>query len=236
MEERLTKKERQEQRKLEQFTKTQEQKSSGFMKWIVIGAASLLFLAFFVFAIVSSKQKVQAPVTLSSSGWATGNLQSKVVLTEFGDFQCPACGVFEPTFAQIIKDYGKKIKVVFNHFPLEASHPNGLPAAMAAEAAGKQGKFWEYHNLLYAKQGEWSPLTDPTDQFVAYAGSLKLNTVQFKKDLSSKSLRAKIDQQKNEGINVGINSTPSMLINGVLQQNRDYSSLKKEIEKFLLPQ
>ena len=74
------------------------------MKWIIIGAASLLFLAFFVFAIVASKQKAEAPVTLSSSGWATGNLQSKVTLTEFGDFQCPACGVFEPTFAQIIAE------------------------------------------------------------------------------------------------------------------------------------
>lgn len=234
MEGRLTKKELREQRKLEQVTKMQEQKSGGYMKWIVIGLASVLFLAFFVFAVVSSKQKTSAPVKLSSSGWATGNLQSKVTFTEFGDFQCPACSAFEPTFAKIVKDYGKKIKIVFKEFPLPVNvHPNSMVAAIAAEAAGEQGKFWEYHNVLYAKQGEWSPLTDPTNQFVLYAKNLKLDTAKFKKDLSSKNLSAKIDVQKNEGINAGINSTPSVLINGVLQQNRDHSALSKEIDKLL---
>lgn len=232
----MTKKERREQRKLEQLQKMEEPKQRGYMKWIAIGAASALFLAFFVFAVVASKQKAIAPVKLSSSGWTIGNQKSKVTVIEFGDFQCPACGAFEPTFEQIVKDYGKKIKIVFKEFPLKSVHPNGMAAAMAAESAGKQGKFWEYHNLLYVKQDEWSALTDPTDQFVAYAKSLKLDTVQFSKDLTNKNLSAKIDAEENEGVNVGINSTPSVLINGALQQNRDYNALKKEIDRLLSSQ
>lgn len=236
MEERLTKKERIAQRKLEELSKMEETKSASNMKWIVIAAASFLFLAFFVFAIVASKEKTVAPVTLSStSGWSTGNLSSNVTLTEFGDFQCPACGVFEPTFEQIVSNYSKKIKVVFKEFPLKAAHPNGMAAAVAAEAAGKQGKFWEYHNLLYSKQDEWSPIPDPTDQFIKYAISLKLDSGKFKTDLTNKDISAKVDAQENEGISVGVNSTPSIFINGVLQQNKDYDSLKKEIDKLLSP-
>lgn len=236
MEERLTKKERREQRKLEELAKMEEPKSSSNMKWLVIGIASFLFLAFFVFAIVSSKQKTVAPVKLSSLGWATGNLSSNITFTEFGDFQCPACGVFEPTFEQIANNYNSKIKIVFKEFPLKQTHPNGMAAAIAAEAAGKQGKFWEYHNLLYAKQAEWSGLSDPTNQFVAYAVSLKLDPEKLKADLSDKALSAKIDAEENEGINIGVNSTPSIFINGVLQQNRDYNALKKEIDRLLSSQ
>ncbi|MFI5265687.1 MAG: DsbA family protein, partial [Candidatus Levyibacteriota bacterium] len=124
----------------------------------------------------------------------------------------------------------------FKEFPLKSVHPNAMAAAVAAEAAGKQGKFWEYHNLLYAKQDEWSNLPDPTDQFVAYAVSLKLDPVRFKADLSDKTLSAKIDAEENEGINIGVNSTPSVFINGVIQENRDYGSLKKELDKLLSSQ
>lgn len=233
MEQRLTKKELKERKKLEQVTHMQEGNSTNKMKWIVITVASVLFLGFFAFAIIASKQKALAPVKLSSSGWVTGNPKSKVVVTEFGDFQCPACGAFEPTFQQVIKDYGKKVKIVFKQFPLKSVHPNGMAAAIASEAAGKQGKFWQYHDLLYASQQEWSALPDPTDQFVSYAKSLKLNTDVFKKDLSSKNLNAKIDAQENEGIQIGVNSTPTVFINGVLQENRDYTALKKELDKEL---
>lgn len=203
------------------------------MKWFVIITSSVLFLAFFAYAVIISKQKHAAPVVISSSGWVTGNPKGKVTVTEFGDFQCPACGAFEPIFQQVIKDYGKKAKIVFKQFPLKSVHPNAMAAAIASEAAGKQGKFWQYHDILYAHQDEWAPLADPTQKFLSYAKSLKLDTEQFSKDVTDNKISAKIDADENEGIQIGVNSTPTIYINGVLQENRSYSALKSTLDKEL---
>lgn len=234
MDQRLTKKELKEQKKLEQLEKNTEEQRGSRMKWMVIGLVSVLFLGFFIFAIVASKKKSSAPVILSDSGWVKGNTESKVTLTEFGDFQCPACKVFEPTFEQATREYGKKVKFVFKHFPLKALHPNAMPAALAAEAAGAQGKFWEYHDLLYAKQDEWAGATDPTEKFVSYAKSLKLDTDTFKKDLKSKNFERQINDQEDEGIKVGVNGTPAIFLNGVMISiPKDYEELKERLDKAL---
>ncbi|MGE5042261.1 MAG: DsbA family protein [Candidatus Levyibacteriota bacterium] len=233
MEERLTKKEKKELRKLENLSKVEEG-GGNKMKLIIIAAVSFLFLAFFAFAIIASKQKANAPVKLSNSGWVTGNPNSKVTLTEFGDFQCPACKAFEPVIDQVRKDYGNKIKIVFMHFPLKNAHPNAMMAAKAAEAAGQQGKFWQYHDLLYVNQEAWAPLPDPTQQFTDYAKSLKLDTAKFKKDMQDSKLEAKINAQEDEGINVGVNATPTVYLNGAFLGVPDgYDALKKEIDKAL---
>ena len=233
MEERLTKKEKKELRKLEQMQHVGEN-SGNKTKLIISSAVSLLFLAFFAFAIVASKQKANAPVKLSNSGWVTGNPASKVTLTEFGDFQCPACKAFEPVIDQVRKDYGNKVKIVFMHFPLKTAHPNAMLAAKASEAAGAQGKFWEYHDLLYQNQEAWAPLADPTQQLLDYAKSLKLDADKFQKDMNDKTLEAKINAQEDEGINVGVSATPTVYINGAyLGVPGGYDSLKAEIDKAL---
>lgn len=233
MEERLTKKERKEQRKLEDLAKMEASKSSSKMKYLVIILAVILFLGFGVFAILSSKQKTTAPVTLSSSGWVTGNPQSKVSLTVFGDFQCPACLAYESTLNQVRAEYGKKVKIVFKHFPLKQAHPNAMSAAIAAEAAGVQGKFWQYHDKLYATQNIWSSLPNPTEEFVKYAQEEKLNVEKFKKSLQDKSLKDKINAQEDEGIRVGVGGTPSVYVNGVFLGVPSYNELKKKIDASL---
>ncbi len=233
MEERLTKKERKEQRKLEALKKMEEGKGSDGMKKIIIGAAIILFLAFGVFAILASKQKATAPVVLSSSGWVTGNPASKVTVTEFGDFQCPACLAFEPTMRQIRSIYGKTVKIVFKQFPLKQVHPNAMAAAIAAEAAGQQGKFWQFHDLLYDNQNTWAPLADPSSEFIKYAKSLKLNMGKFTKALQDKTLADRINAQEDEGARVGVNSTPTIFINGTFLGSPSYDLLKKEIDKDL---
>ncbi len=203
-------------------------------KAAIIAILSILFLAFTIISIVASKQKASVPVKLSNSGWVTGNPRSKVTLTEFGDFQCPACKLFEPIMRQMRTSYGSKVKIVFKHFPLKSVHPNAMAAAKAAEAAGNQGKFWEYHDLLYDNQELWAGQTDPTDKFLEYAQQLKLDTELFKKDLQDKKFDDKINAQEDEGITVGVSGTPTIYVGGkFLGVPSGYDDLKKEVDAAL---
>lgn len=236
MEEHLTKKERKEQSKLERLSKMEEKSNGSRKKGIIIAGVALLFLLFFGYSIYATKathdKKLSTTVKLSSSGWVTGNPKSKVTLTEFGDLQCPACLAFEPIMSQVRTDYGKTIKIVYKQFPLPKNvHPNAFAAAVSAEAAGKQGKFWEYHDLVYKKQTEWSSLADPTASFVSYAKTLKLDLDQFKKDIESGELKDRVNTQVDEGVKIGVNSTPTLYINGrMIDIPNNYEELKPQID------
>lgn len=242
MEERLTKKELKEKRKLEKLADMEKKQSSnGMTKWLIIGAVVFLCGVFFIGSIVmakiaNDKKFAAGPVAISNSGWVTGNPKSTVSVTEFGDLQCPACRTFEPTMQQLRKEYGSKVKIVFKHFPLKAAHPNAMDAAMAAEAAGAQGKFWEFHDMLYSLQDEWASLPDPTEKFVSYAKELKLDVDQFQKDLKNKDFEKKINDQEDEGVRIGVNATPTVYINGKYAGYPSYPELKKQIEELLAKQ
>lgn len=234
MEEHLTKKERKEQKKLERMDQMEGSQKSFKTKGIIIGVVALIFLGFFIYAISAAKNKTVEPVTLSSSGWVKGNPESTVTFTEFADFQCPACKAFEPTLKKLEEEYGDRVKIVFKHFPLKAIHPNAFPSAVAAEAAGRQNKFWEYHDLLFEKQEEWSSAPNPRSKFVEYAKSLKLDTAQFEKDLDDNKLKTAVNVQADEGIRVGVSGTPTLFINGTPIDNPgNYDVLKLQIESVL---
>lgn len=213
---RSSKKELKEQRKIEELRLRQSQQKQNMVKWLVIGALSVLFLAFFTAIIIVAKQNAQK-ISLSTDGWVRGNEAAKVTLVEFGDFQCPACKAYEPIVQQLIADpdLSPKVKLLFKHFPLTSLHKNAMGAAKAAEAAGTQGKFWEYHDLLYQKQEEWAelPAVDAEKMFQAYADSLKLDKTRFKLDLTNAVLAEKITKQTNEGDSAGVVGTPSFFIN-----------------------
>ncbi len=233
-----TKKELKQLRKLERLDRDKAGARQNTVKWIVIGVASLLFLAFFTFLVVVSKEssKQATTVKLSSQGWVRGEKTAKVTLTEFSDLQCPACKAYEPIVEQAMKDLNGKLKLVYKHFPLPA-HKNGLAAAKAAEAAGVQGKFWEMHDLLFQKQEEWGVLDagSVSDKFVAYAAGLKLDQDKFKSDLNDSSLEAKIKAEQSEGIDLGVNSTPTFYINNQLVQSapQSYPEFKKLIDQYI---
>lgn len=164
---------------------------------------------------------------------------SKVVLIEYGDYQCPSCASLSPILDSIALEYRDKLTVIFRNFPLVGVHPNALAAASAAESAGLQGKFWEMHNLLYEKQNEWSTLSSEKrlDQFVDYAKTLGLDTDRFKTDMKSDSVSKKISYDQALGRKESVNSTPTLFmngetINGSVWSNKD--EFKKEINKVLL--
>ncbi len=191
---------------------------------ILIGIAVLVVIGGVLLAIYANPQPAEpgAPVDAQSlvreTSHMTKALSAKVNIVEFGDFQCPGCAAAAPIIKQLITDYqaNDNVNFVFRNFPLETIHPNARISAEAAEAAAKQGKFWEMYHVLYEKQNEWSTQPDPTTMFADYAASLGLNVDDFKlsvgQRLSSDVIQADLDDAEK----LGVSSTPTFYINGVL--------------------
>lgn len=162
----------------------------------------------------------------SKSGTASGDLLVRsdsqrlgngklVEVVEFGDYQCPACGVVAEPLNQVIKSNPTEYSLVFRNFPLTNIHPNALPAASFAEAAGKQGKFWEYHDRLYATQQEWSnlPVSDAAAFFVNLGQQLGLDTAKLQQDRSSQDIQNLINRDTADGRSLNLRGTPTIYIN-----------------------
>src|SRR5882672_5565343 len=111
---------------------------------------------------------------------AQGNANAPVTLEEFGDFQCPPCGILHPILKQFEGEFGPtKLRIIFREFPLVPNHVHALSAARAAEAAGLQGRFWEMHDMLYEHQKDWHEAFDVRPIFEGYAKTIGLDMAQF---------------------------------------------------------
>ena len=161
------------------------------------------------------------------SNHTVGAGNKKVTLVEFGDFQCPACKSYFPIVQEIKKSYGDDITFQFRHYPLVQIHPNATIGARAAEAAGKQGKFFEMHDKLFDHQLDWADSDKADELVVGYAKELNLDTDKFKKDLNSDTVKNKVEQDLQSGIKAGVNATPSFFINGY-----KVTTLPQTIEEF----
>ena len=154
-----------------------------------------------------------------------GPKDAKVTVVEFSDFQCPFCAKVVPTIRQIEKEYDGQVRVVFKHLPLSI-HSKAKPAALAAEAAYRQGKFWEMYALIFANQREMSP-----EKYVEYAAQLGLDVDRFKRDMASADVRRKVDADAAEAASLGVTGTPGFFINGkFLSGARPFDSFKKVID------
>lgn len=143
-----------------------------------------------------------------------GDAQSKVILEEFSDFQCPACRAAQPAVEQILRQFGDKILFKYKHFPLLSIHANAFNAALAAECANDQGKFWEYHDLLFANQDNLR-----SSRLVNLAVGLGLNQESFAACLGSRAKSSVVTADMNEGTRRNVNSTPSFFVNGAYVPN-----------------
>lgn len=233
----MTKRELKALRRLEKLDHQKQEGSQNTLRWIILGLGALLFVAFFGILIFLAKQNTNTQVTLSDSGWIRGAENAEVTLTEFGDFQCPACKAYYPMVQGILSSYkDKSFRLMFKHFPLTQAHKNAIPASMAAEAAGAQGRFFEMHDILYEKQDEWAqlPSVEAQEKFISYAKELVLDLDKFKKDLGNKELEAKIRANQDEGINNGVSGTPTFFLNGKIIQNpKSVDDFKKLIDQEL---
>jgi len=159
-----------------------------------------------------------------TSAHVRGNRNAAVTLEEFGDFQCPPCGQFAGFAEELLREYDSRLRVVFRNFPLPA-HEHAREAALAAEAAGFQGKFWEMHDTLYREQSAWSKAPNTRELFESYAGTLGLNIDRFKKDMDSDKARARVDSDHALGDFLGVKVTPTLFIN-----NRPVEAQEKNAE------
>jgi protein-disulfide isomerase len=186
-----------------------------------------------VFALTSGKENSSdSSNSTQASNHVQGAGNKKVTLTEYGDFQCPACKQFYPIVKQIKQQYGDDITFQFKHFPLTQIHPNAFAAHRAAEAAAKQGKFFEMHDLLYENQDSWSASQDPGAIFEGFATQLSLNLDQFKTDVASEATADIINADAKEGQTLGANSTPTFAINGKKIENpKTLDDFKKLIDE-----
>lgn len=145
-----------------------------------------------------------------------GSAAQKVTLIEYGDYQCPGCESVYPAIKEITDKYKDKLTFVFRNMPLTNLHPNALAAATAAEAAGMQGKYYEYHDLLYDNQDAWkdAPASGRTSTFEGYAKQLGLDVNKFKSDLSSSQVSDKINRDRATAKTFDVTSTPTVILNG----------------------
>ncbi|MFH0950967.1 MAG: thioredoxin domain-containing protein [bacterium] len=245
---------------------------SKFVKFIIwFSAITLIFLGIIYFSYSQNRQlfkiddeslQAQADQLLTDNqelldapldqGWEPvrpindtdhlwGTAQAPVQLIVYVDFDCPFCAEYQQTLKQVKEEYKDQVVIAFRIYPL-ASHPNAIPAALAAECASDQGKFWEMTEKLYANQKESK---NETAEFIKDAEELNLNKEDFKKCLLEERYKEEIIADKAEAEKYGVTGTPtSFLGNNILpgayqfndfedQTGRKYEGLKTLIDKAL---
>jgi len=199
--------------------------------WIVVGVIAVVLIGGAWWYSSSASASYNEGVVVQS--YFKGNPEAIVTLVKYSDFQCPACAQFAPVVQDVLDDYGDQISFEYKHFPLMQIHPFAEAAARAAEAAGQQGKFYEFHDVLFEKQTEWSAAAVPGAFFVRYAGELGLDTDLFTKHQRSSLLQGKVRDQFNEARGLGLTGTPTFFLNGERMEIRTYQDFREQIEAAL---
>lgn len=177
----------------------------------LLGAAAVVIASC---SLVFAVRRTQKPYSPDAPAFRQkGPAEARVVIVEYSDFQCPACRIAEQPMRDVLKLYGKDVRFVYKHFPLERPHPWARPAAVASECAGRQGRFWEYHDLLYDKQEEWTK-DDAPARLQAFAKTLKLDSAAFDACLKDKAADDAVAKDMKEGDDRWVGSTPTFFVNG----------------------
>ncbi len=197
---------------------------------IVVAVALAAGIAFYWSRQTTSSSASSSKIAsdaLPGGGHIRGKETAPVTLVEFGDYQCPSCGYYYPIVEELLKRNPDKVKLEFHHYPLIQMHPHALAAAMAAEAAGDQGKYWEMHDLIYSRQQDWSRLQNPASEFLAYAAQLNLDANRFMQSVKSPDVENRIAEDIRRGTKVNVGGTPTFFING-----QQVDPLPKGVDEF----
>lgn len=157
---------------------------------------------------------IPANVDIKGGGHFRGPQNAQVTLVEFGDYECPTCGYYHPFVKEILNRYPDKLRLEFHHFPLAGQHRNALLAAMAAEAAGEQGHYWEMHDLLYENQRVWGENPNAEQYMIVFASRIGLDVNKFMQALRSPAIQDRILQDVARANQLQINETPTFMIDG----------------------
>ena len=208
-------------------------------RWIIFTVVTVGILTSLVIFSSSSKIKVDTidTNTIQIASSQNGNIadhvfgkkDSKVILIEYGDYQCPPCGSMHPSIKSISEQYKDKILFIFRNFPIPSLHPNARAAAATVEAAGLQGKYWEMHNNVFETQNSWSNLNgnERTKFFESLAEKLGLDITKYNNNLADTFIGKKIDFDYALGKKADVNATPTFFLNGEKLDPSDYGDAKK---------
>ena len=164
-------------------------------------------------------------LTEKSAKVPAGNPNAAVVVTEYGDFQCPACGAAYPKIVKpLLAKYGTQIRYDFRQFPLQTLHEYALESAMASECAADQGKFWEFVDKDYMNQKDLS-----SEELRTWADELKVDTALFDRCIKSKIKKDTVLAEYEEGRTLGVQGTPTFFVNGKKVDNT-LEAISAEIE------
>lgn len=216
--------------------------------WILFGAATVAILAGLVYFSRQERLDVSgvdaAKVITEDTAEETGsmlpdntrgNKDSKVVLVEYGDYSCSGCAALEGRLKPVIEEFEDDVVFVFRHFPLTSIHPNSMLAASYAEAAGFQGKYWEFHEVLFANYQAWSSIgvDSRDDKMREYAGALDLDMDKLAEDLKDRRISQKINFNLQLGRDIGVNATPTLFLNGerLGQEVSDMDKMRETLQK-----
>jgi len=173
-----------------------------------------------------------------------GNQNAPITIIEFSDYQCPFCARFyTQTLPLIMEEYIEqgKAKLVYRDFPIQSSHPNAMPAAVAAECANEQGKYWEYHDTLFERQQEWNKLdvTSAVATFKQYASEIEIMQEKFDSCLDTGKYLEEVRNDLNDGRDYGVDGTPGFFVGNdqigyvKLSGAQPFESFKKVIDSQL---
>jgi len=147
---------------------------------------------------------------VTETDWRRGPDEAPVTLLEYLDFQCPCCQGSHQAIEALLADLGDRVRYVVREFPVGSIHRNAEQAARAAEAAGRQGRFWGMYRLLLQSKGRLSSV-----DLESYARELGLDLTRFQEDMESEAVAGRIKQDKWGGLRSGVNGTPTLFVNGI---------------------
>lgn len=207
---------------------------------ITIGLTVLISIIGIIALAATDKPKIsdeekQALLETDNSKIA-GLSDSQITITEFSDFECPACAYYYSELEKTKGVYGDRVEFSFKHFPLTSIHPLAFKAAEASEAAAARGLFWEYHSILFERQAEWTSLNRETAirKFTEYALEIGItDTEDFKKEIKDGVYTDIVASEKNDAEKLNLTGTPTIFLNGEKVPNPTQENLSILIEKEL---
>jgi protein-disulfide isomerase len=229
-----TKRERWEKRQEEkrQF-KEGARRARVIYKWLKrIGIVAIFGAVIFFYNTSRPATSNDELLAVKADDWIKGSSNPKVTLIEYLDFECESCGAYYPVMKKLSEEFGNEVRFIVRYFPLDG-HKNSMTSALAAEAAGNQGKFWEMHDKLFENQRSWGESrTSKADEFEKYAEDLGLDMTKFGKDVRDKDLKSRIARDRSSGINLGIQGTPTFFLDGKKIKNpRGYEEFKALLQQ-----
>jgi protein-disulfide isomerase len=217
------------------MSKESKQLKAKVFKILAIGVPVVLF-AWSIWYSQGVKEdkfaQIPAIYEIKSDDYIKGATSSaKVVLIEYLDFECEACKAYYPLVKELEKDFPNDLKIVTRYYPLPG-HKNGLPAALAVEAAARQGKYQEMHDIMFDNQDKWGEKGMPTPQvFEGFASVMGLDMTKFKEDVNSESVKSRVQRDVKEGGILGNTGTPSFYLQGKKLENpQSYEDFKSIIQ------